>query len=157
MPAAIDFKPLRTVIDGIHRRHHGEEHLGRADIAGRLFAANVLFAGLQREAQSGATLRIARNSDQPPRHSALVFIARCQESGVRAAIAEGHAESLGGADDDVASVFARRFDQGKREQVGSHDRERTFRMHAVDDRAEIVDDPIRGRILNQCSERQSPT
>ena len=111
----------------------------------------MLFACLQREAQSQATLRIARNSHEPSGHSALVFVSRGQESRVRAAVSERHAESLGRADDDVSSVFARRFDQSKCKQVGSHDRQRIFGMHEVDDRPEIVDDPVRGRILNQRS------
>ena len=136
------------MIHGIHRRHDGEEHLGRSNIAGRFFAANVLFACLQGQAQSQATLRIARNSHHASRHPALVFVSRGQKSGVRAAISERHAESLGRADDDVSSVFARRFDQSKCKQVGRHDRQRTFGVHEVDDRAEIVDNSISSRILN---------
>ncbi len=58
---------------------------------------------------------------------------------------------MGRADDDVTSVFARRFDQSKCKQVGRHDRQRTFGVHEVDDRAEIVDNSISSRILNQCS------
>ena len=142
---------LRTVIDGIHRRHDGEEHLSGADVAGRFFAANVLFACLQRQAQGQATLCISRNSHQASGHAALVFVSRRQESGVRATISEGHPESLRRADDDVSPVFARRFDQGKRQQIGRHDRQRTFGVHEVDDRAEIVDNSIGGRILNQRS------
>ena len=43
-------QPLRPVIDRIHRRHHRQQHLRGADVRGRLLAADVLLAGLQREA-----------------------------------------------------------------------------------------------------------
>ena len=39
----------RPVVDGVHRRHHGEQHLRGADVRGRLLAADVLLARLQRE------------------------------------------------------------------------------------------------------------
>ena len=42
-------QPVRAVVDGVHRRHHGQQHLGGADVGGRLVAADVLLAGLQRE------------------------------------------------------------------------------------------------------------
>ena len=41
---------FRAVIDGIHRGHHGEQHLGGADVGSGLVAADVLLAGLQGEA-----------------------------------------------------------------------------------------------------------
>ena len=40
----------RAVEDRIHRRDVGEERLRRADVRGRLFAADVLLSGLQRHA-----------------------------------------------------------------------------------------------------------
>ena len=39
-------QPLRPVIDRIHRGDHRQQHLGGADVGGRLFAADVLLAGL---------------------------------------------------------------------------------------------------------------
>ena len=41
---------LGTVVDGIHRGHDGEQNLGGADVAGGLISADVLLAGLEREA-----------------------------------------------------------------------------------------------------------
>jgi hypothetical protein len=50
MDAARDaLEPARTVIHRVHRRHHREQHLRGADVGGRLLAANVLLARLQRE------------------------------------------------------------------------------------------------------------
>src|SRR5947208_1439733 len=48
------FQPLGAVIAGVHRGDVGEQRLRRADVAGRLFAADVLFARLQGEPQGRA-------------------------------------------------------------------------------------------------------
>ncbi len=37
---------VRTVVNGIHRRHHRRQHLCRADVAGRLLPPDVLLPGL---------------------------------------------------------------------------------------------------------------
>ena len=44
-------QPIGSVVDRVHRRHHRQQHLRRADVAGRLVATDVLLAGLQRQAQ----------------------------------------------------------------------------------------------------------
>ena len=46
-PARDAGQPVGTVIAGVHRGDHGEQHLRGADVAGGLVAADVLFAGLQ--------------------------------------------------------------------------------------------------------------
>ena len=38
---------IRAVVDRVHARHHGEEYLRRADIAGGFVAPDVLFPSLQ--------------------------------------------------------------------------------------------------------------
>ena len=43
-------QPFGAVIDRVHRGDHGEQHLRGADVGGRLLAADVLLAGLQRQA-----------------------------------------------------------------------------------------------------------
>ena len=42
-------EPLRPVIDRIHRGDHRQQHLRGADVGGRLLAADMLLAGLQRQ------------------------------------------------------------------------------------------------------------
>ena len=42
-------QPFGPVVDGVHARHHGRQHLRRADVRGGLLAADVLLAGLQGE------------------------------------------------------------------------------------------------------------
>ena len=76
---------FRSVINGIHRGHDGEEDLGRADVARRFVAPDVLLARLQREAIGGPAGGIVRNADQASRHVALVLVAGREISGVRSA------------------------------------------------------------------------
>jgi hypothetical protein len=54
---AMRAQPVGAVVDGVHRGHHGQQHLRGADVAGRLLAADVLLAGLQRQAQAGLPWR----------------------------------------------------------------------------------------------------
>src|SRR5271156_5992002 len=87
---------LRPVINRVHRSHDGEQDLRGADVARRLVAADVLLAGLEREAHRGLALRVVRDADEPARHLALELILRGEESGVWPTIAERHTETLGG-------------------------------------------------------------
>ena len=50
---------------------------------------------------------VDRHADEPAGQRALVFVARREERGVRAAEAERHAEPLRRADDDVGADLAR--------------------------------------------------
>src|SRR5262249_56317200 len=54
---------VRAVIDRIHRRDHRRENLRSADVRGRLLAADVLLARLQREPISRLTAGIDRSAD----------------------------------------------------------------------------------------------
>ena len=49
---------LGAVINGVHGGHDGEEDLGGADVAGGFFAPDVLFAGLEGEAEGGAAVGV---------------------------------------------------------------------------------------------------
>jgi hypothetical protein len=46
------FQTFRPVINGIHRSHVRQQRLRGAEVAGGLFAADVLLAGLERQTQS---------------------------------------------------------------------------------------------------------
>src|SRR5262245_40861141 len=56
-------EPVRAVIDRIHRRDARRQNLRGADVRGRLLAADVLLARLQREPISRLTAAIDRNAD----------------------------------------------------------------------------------------------
>ena len=108
------------VVHGVHRRHHGQQHLRRADVRRRLFAPDVLLARLQGQAVGRAVLGVDRQPDQASRQVALEPCLDRHEGGVRASVPERHAEALGRADDDVGAPLPRRPQQRERQQVGSH-------------------------------------
>ena len=58
-------EPLRPVIDGVHRCHHGGQDLCGADVRSRLFTADVLLTGLERQSIG----RLARSIDADPDQS----------------------------------------------------------------------------------------
>ena len=99
---------LRTVVDGVHRGHHRQQHLRGADVRGRLLAPDVLLAGLQRQPVGRLAARVDRDADEAPGHGALERVAHGHVGGVRAAVAHRHAEALGRADRDVGAQLARR-------------------------------------------------
>jgi hypothetical protein len=53
------------MIERVHRSNHGKQDLGRADVRRRLFAPDVLFAGLQRQPVSLVAATIDGNADEP--------------------------------------------------------------------------------------------
>ncbi len=106
---------------GIEAGHDGQQHLGGADVAGGFLAADMLLAGLQRQAQSGTAGRILADAHQAAGHLALKTVARGEEGGVRAAEAHGHAETLGTAYHYIGAHFAWGRQQGEGEQVGGND------------------------------------
>ena len=68
MHAPGDFaQALRPVVNRVHRGHDGEQNLRGADVARRLVAADVLLAGLEREAHRGLALRVVGDADEPAR------------------------------------------------------------------------------------------
>ena len=125
---------LGPVPDGVEAGHDREQHLGGADVAGRLVAADVLLAGLQRHAQGRLAAGVDRDADDPAGHGALVGVPGGEEGGVRAAIAHRHAEALGRAQDDVGTQLARRGEQGQGQQVGGDDGEAALALDRGDRR-----------------------
>ena len=113
-------EPVGTVVDGVHRRHDGQQHLGGADVGGRLVATDVLLAGLQGEPVGRPPLGVDRDADQPTGQVSLESGGHRHEARVRAAVEQRHAEPLRGADDHVGPQAAGRLEQGERQQVGGH-------------------------------------
>ncbi len=62
--------PSGPVPHRVHRRHHRQQHLRRADVAGGLVAADVLLAGLQRHPERGVTVGVLGDADDPARECA---------------------------------------------------------------------------------------
>ena len=143
---------LRPVIHRVHARDDREQHLRRADVRGRLLAANVLFARLQREPVRGVAVRVDGDADQPARQRTLEFVARREVCRMRTAVAHRHAESLRRTDHRVGAPFARRREQRQREDIGGHDDLRVLRVERRGELAVIAHVARRTRILQQHGE-----
>ena len=101
-------EPVGAVIDPIHRRHHGRQHLRGTDVGSCLLAADVLFAGLQGQPIGRLTCGIDTDAYQPAGQRAFEGITAGDVSGMGPATAHRHAEALGGANDDVSPPGSRR-------------------------------------------------
>ena len=132
---------VRAVVDGVHRRHDREQHLGGADVGGRLVAADVLLARLQGEAVGRAPLGVDRHPDQAARQVSLEPGAHRHVRRVRAAVEQRDAEPLRGADGDVGAERAGRLKQGEGEQVGRDHRERAGLVRSLDEGARSPTEP----------------
>ncbi len=141
-----------AVIYGVHRGHVGEERLGRADVAGGLFATDVLLARAEREAEAGAAARVLGDADEASGHLAFEGVACGHEGGVRSAVAERDAEALGAADGDIGSEFTGRAQEREREQVRGDDDERAGGVGAFGEGLVIAHGSVGGGILNQSAE-----
>ncbi|MNM52926.1 hypothetical protein D3C81_640160 [compost metagenome] len=143
---------LGTVVDRIHAGDVGQQHLRGADVAGGLFAADVLLAGLHGQAQGRLAEAVDGHADQAAGHVALERIAGGEVRRMRASKAQRHAEALGAAQHHVGIELTRRGQQGQCQQVGGHGHQRTRRMGALHQGAVVVDGTSAGRVLQQQAE-----
>ena len=60
-------QPFRTMPQGVETGHHSQKHLCRADVRGRLFAADMLLAGLQGKTVGHAAGAVLADADKPSR------------------------------------------------------------------------------------------
>ncbi len=114
------FQAFGAVVDGVHGRHDGQQRLRGADIGRGLLAADVLLAGLQRQAVGGDTGVVLGNAHQAAGHGTLEALPDGHVGGVRSAVEQRDAEALRGADGDVRTLLARRRDQRQGQQVRGH-------------------------------------
>ena len=141
-----------TVPDGVHRGHHGEEHLRGADVGRGLLAADVLLARLQRQAVGGGAVCVDGYADQPTRQGPLEPRAYGHVARVRSAISERDAEALRRTDGDVGTRLARRSEQAERQQIGGDCDERTALVRRSDDGVEVADSAGRTGVLHDDAE-----
>ena len=150
-------QPLRAVVNGVHRRHDGEQHLGGADVRRRLFAADVLLTRLQREAVRLVAVRVHRDADEATRHVALQPGADGHESGVRATETHRDSEALRAADGDVGSPRTGRGEQRQREQVRRGGDEGAVLVRGVGELLPRDDLTVRRRVLDDDAEHAATT
>jgi len=101
------------MVDRVHRRHHGEQHLRRAHVARRFLTPDVLLARLQRKHEAAAPVHVGGLAGDPPRHPAQVLLARSEEAERRTAEVEPVAERLPLAERDVGAALAGRLQDRK--------------------------------------------
>ncbi len=145
-------QPLRSVVNRVEARDIRQQRLRRADVRGRLFAADVLLARLQRHAIRRIALRVHRHADDPARRLAHVLLERREERRMRAAVTERHAEPLRVAVDDVGAHLARRRQQRQRQQVGANRDQHPCRLRPRDERPQVEDAAAVVRRLDQRAE-----
>ena len=143
---------LLAVIDGEHAGHVGEQHLRGADVGVGLFAADVLFARLQRHAVGGLAAGVLGNADDAAGHGAHIGFAGGEEGGVRAAEAHRDAEALAGAEGDVGAHGARRLEQHQGHQVGGDGDAGAPGLEAGDEVGQVAHFAVVARVLQQGAE-----
>lgn len=143
---------LGAVVHRVHSRHHGEQHLGGADVAGGLLTADVLLTGLQRKPVRLVSVGVHGDPDQAAGQAARELVADGHIAGVRAAEAHGDAEALRGADRDVRAQLAGRGEQRQRQQIGGDGDDRAQPVRLLDDRLDVTDGAGGAGVLEQHAE-----
>src|SRR5579872_1907272 len=111
-----------------------------ADVRGRAFAANMLLASVERQAERTAAVAIASLSDQSSRHLAEVSGSRGHETDAGAAILKRQPETLTFTDSDIDPEFTRRAQQTKCDALGGGgDCECATAMRFFSNRSERLD------------------
>ena len=142
-------QPLRTVMDGIEGRHHCQQHLRRADVAGGLVTADVLLAGLQRQPQGRTPFSVAGLTDDATWQLAPIALTGCEKGGVGTTATHRYTETLGAAHGDVSPEAAHRFQQHLSQGVNGHGDQRTLFMGLRDASARIPEASAAPRQLQQ--------
>ena len=140
-------QPAGAVIDRIETGDNGQQRLGGADIAGRLVAADMLFAGLQGHAQGRVAAPVHRDADDAPGQRPGMLAAGREKGRVRPAIAKRHAEALGVADHNIGPGLAGRGDQRQAQEVGRDRDQGGPGMRHLNERARVAQLPAGTRIL----------
>ncbi len=149
---------LGPVVDRIKRGDLRQQRLRGADVRGRLLAADMLLARLQREPQRRRPLAVDRDAHHPPGQRPLQGIATRHESRVRPAEGERQTETLGRSDHQIGAPFARWRQQHQRHRIGRDRDQGVARVRAVGEARQFRhirprQFSRRGRILQQVPER----
>ena len=120
-----------------------------ADVVGRLLAADVLLAGLQREHEAAAPVDVRGLARDPAGHPAQVLLGGREEAERRTAEVEAVAERLALADRDVDAALARRPEHAERDRVDGGDAERARLVGGARQRLEVLDRAEEVRVLDE--------
>ena len=106
-----------AVMNGVEGRHHRQQNLGRADVAGGLVAADVLLTGLQCQTQGWIPCRIPGLTHKTAGDLALVGVLGGKEGGMGPPETHRHTETLGAANSNVSAEGRHRSDQGLSQRI----------------------------------------
>ena len=137
------------MVNRIHSRHIGQQRLCGTDVGCRLFALDMLFAGLKRHTQRPGTTGIHRYTNNSSRNAAFEFIACTEESRMRTSKTHWHTKTLCRANCNIGTQFTRRCKQGKRQQVCGHNHQTIDSMHRLYELTVILNRTIAVWILYQ--------
>ena len=137
---------------GVQPGDVGEQDLRRTDVRGRPFAADVLFAGLQRETEGRPAGGVRAHADDAPGHRSGRRRVGADEGGVGATEAHRHTEPLRRADGDVGAELAWGSEQRAGEQIGGQDDEAAMVVHGGDRRPPVDDRAGRRGVAEERSE-----
>ena len=137
---------FRPVVHRVHRGGDRQQRLGGADIGRGFFAADVLLAGLERQAVGRVPLRVDGHAYETARHLALELVGNSHVRGVRAAVEQRHTETLRGAHGDICAELARGFQEQQRQRVGGHGGEAAAGVDRFDHRARVDDISLGARV-----------
>ena len=125
-PAGDPDEAFRAVPGRVACGDQCREHLRGADVAGRPVAADMLLAGLERQAERGPAMRVAGGPHHPTGRTAGEAQPGGEKRRVGTAAGHRHPETLTRSDRDIGAEFAGRFEQGQRQEIrgGHHQRAR---------------------------------
>ncbi len=126
-----------------------DQRLRGADVVGRLLAADVLLARLEREDETAAAVDVGRLAGDAARHAADVLLGRAEESERRAAEVEAPAERLALPHRDVDPALAGRPEHAERHRVDRGDRQRAGVVRGRGERGEVLDAAEEVRVLDE--------
>ena len=140
---------LRPMKYRVHRGHDGQKGLRRADVAGGLLAADMLFAGLQRQSVGAVAVAVDTDTHDATGHGALVGLAAGHVGRVRAAIPHRHAEALRATHGDIGTHRAGFLEQGQCQRISRDDADGLRRVQTLDMPGDIAQMPVGPRILEK--------
>ena len=100
---------VRTMVNSVHRSHNGQQNLGRANVRGRFFAANVLLPRLEGHPVGCFAFGIHTYPDESAWKMSFVGITRRKKRGMRPPVAHGHPKALGRTHHHIRTPTTRRW------------------------------------------------
>ena len=130
-------QPFGAVPARVQPSDVGQQHLCSADVRRRLFAADVLFAGLQRQPQCGPAGSVGADTHQTAGQRSRHLLAGRDERCVWAAESHRHTKPLRRPNGDVGAQRGGRGHQHAGQQIGGDDSQPAAVVHDFDGRSPV--------------------